>query len=186
MFRQNTLPLLLDAQEAVEHYRQRCADMTDAERAYVVAFLSREGYTNRQIRESLGIAKVYTVTHLKRAGMLSEDELLLWKGNPERITLGHVRAVAALPRPRREEFLRGLLHTRVSVHRLEAIAQGRDAEGSPDIRRFETRMSDATGRPIKLRYDQASRTGSLTLGFASLDDLDDVCRALGFEPSEQS
>ncbi|NMV28027.1 transcriptional regulator, partial [Vibrio parahaemolyticus] len=51
--------------------------------------------------------------------------------------------------------------------------------------RLETLMSDATGRPIKIRYNPAKRSGELTLGFFTLDDLDDVCKALGFDPSEQ-
>ncbi|WP_423839452.1 hypothetical protein [Vibrio cholerae] len=62
----NNLPLLLDAREAIDYYHQH-PGMTDAEKAYVVAFLSGEGRSNSQIREDLGIEKVYTVTHLKRA-----------------------------------------------------------------------------------------------------------------------
>ncbi len=76
-------------------------------KAYVVAFLSGEGRSNSQIREDLGIEKVYTVTHLKRAGTLSEEELTLWLRNPRKITLGHVRAVAKLPFSKREKAPEG-------------------------------------------------------------------------------
>ncbi|EPG5599011.1 TPA: hypothetical protein ACF3JA_003511 [Escherichia coli] len=38
----NNLPLLLDAREAIDYYHQH-PGMTDAEKAYVVAFLSGEG-----------------------------------------------------------------------------------------------------------------------------------------------
>ncbi|MBV7403118.1 transcriptional regulator (plasmid) [Klebsiella pneumoniae] len=180
----NNLPLLLDAREAIDYYHQH-PGMTDAEKAYVVAFLSGEGGSNSQIREDLGIEKVYTVTHLKRAGTLSEEELTLWLRNPRKITLGHVRAVAKLPFSKREKLLRDLLHTRTPVHKFEAIAKGKEVDRDADIKRLETLMSDATGRPIKVRYNPAKRSGELTLGFFTLDDLDDVCKALGFDPSEQ-
>lgn len=73
----NNLPYLIDADEAIEYYKSK-SDLTDAEKAYVVAILSQEGYSNKSIRQSLGIEKVYTVTHLKRAGAsLSESELNL-------------------------------------------------------------------------------------------------------------
>lgn len=50
----NNLPLLLDAREAIDYYHQH-PGMTDAEKAYVVAFLSGEGRSNSQIREDLGL-----------------------------------------------------------------------------------------------------------------------------------
>ncbi|EAY8690613.1 transcriptional regulator, partial [Salmonella enterica] len=118
-------------------------------------------------------------------GTLSEEELTLWLRNPRKITLGHVRAVAKLPFSKREKLLRDLLHTRTPVHKFEAIAKGKEVDRDADIKRLETLMSDATGRPIKVRYNPAKRSGELTLGFFTLDDLDDVCKALGFDPSEQ-
>lgn len=49
----NNLPLLLDAREAIDYYHQH-PGMTDAEKAYVVAFLSGEGRSNSQIRRGSG------------------------------------------------------------------------------------------------------------------------------------
>lgn len=57
------LPFLADSQDALD-FLHDTPDITDPQRAYVVAFLSREGWTNRQIRSHLGIDKVYTLTHL--------------------------------------------------------------------------------------------------------------------------
>lgn len=143
----NNLPLLLDAREAIDYYHQH-PGMTDAEKAYVVAFLSGEGRSNSQIREDLGIEKVYTVTHLKRAGTLSEEELTLWLRNPRKITLGHVRAVAKLPFSKREKLLRDLLHTRTPVHKFEALDEFAETfeEPSPSASALASTSSGFIGR----------------------------------------
>lgn len=176
----NQLPLLVDPDEATDYYLTH-PHATDAERAYVVALMSQHGMSNAQIRHALGIPKVYTVTHLKRAGMsLSEPELLLWHRNPQRITLGHVRAIAKLPRPQRENLLRDLLTRKTPVHQLEMLAQGKDQEWDADIARYEMVMGEVIGRRVKVQYNKQKRTGSLTLDFYTLEDLDTLAKELGF------
>lgn len=180
----NALPLLIDAEEATEYFREH-PDCTDAEKAYIVGVLSNEGLTNKQIREALKISKVYTVTHLKRAGTsLSEEELTLWLNNPLRITLGHVRAIAKLPRTKREELLRGLLRTKSSVQKFESIAQGKSDDRDADIKRYEVLMGERLGREIKIRYNQGKRTGCISLDFYTLEDLDHISKQLGFNAEE--
>lgn len=180
----NQLPLLADVEEAIEHYRAH-PYATDAEKAYVVAMLSRHGMSNAQIRHALGIPKVYTVTHLKRAGMsLSDSELLLWHRNPHRITLGHVRAIAKLPQAQKENLLRDLLLRKTPVHQFEALAQGKGMERDADVVRYESVMGEVLGRRIKIQYNQAKRSGSITLDFYTLDDLDAIAKSLGFDAEQ--
>lgn len=180
----DNLPFLVDADEAIDYYNSK-NDLTDAERAYVVAMLSRDGYSNKAIRETLNIDKVYTVTHLKRAGTsLSESELSLWHKNPSRITLGHVRAIAKFPQSKREEMLRNLLTKRTPVHQFESIAQGKTDDRDTDIKRYELIMGEVLGRQIRIRFNPAKRSGSITLDFFGLDDLDHISRSLGFKAED--
>lgn len=177
----NNLPLLIDALEAIDYYTNK-DNLTDAEKAYVIAILNREGYSNKAIRQALNINKVYVVTHLKRVGTsLSESELNLWHRNPDRITLGHVRAIAKLPQSKREEMLRGLLTKRTPVHEFESIAQGKSDNQDTDIKRYEQIMGEVLGRQIKIRFNAAKRSGSISLDFYSLDDLDHISQSLGFK-----
>lgn len=177
----NPLPRFTDASEAIDYYLAR-PTCTDAEKALVVATLSRQGLSNKAIRQALNINRVYTVTHLKRAGtLLSDTELQLWYRNPTRITLGHVRAVAKLPQPERENLLRDLLRRNTPVHQLESLAQGKAADNDADIARYETLMAEVIGRHVKVQYDKAKRTGSITLDFYTLEDLDRIAQALGFD-----
>lgn len=177
----NPLPQFTDTAEAIDYYLAR-PTCTDAEKALVVATLSRLGLSNKAIRQALHISHVYTVTHLKRAGtLLSDTELQLWYRNPTRITLGHVRAVAKLPQPERENLLRDLLRRNTPVHQLEALAQGKSTDHDADIARYETVMAEVIGRRVKVQYDKSKRTGSITLDFYTLEDLDRIAQALGFD-----
>lgn len=180
----STLPYLIDADEAIKYYKGK-TDLTDAEKAYVVAMLSKEGRSNKDIRKLLGIDKVYTVSHLKRVGTcLTESELNLWHKNPSRITLGHARAIAKLPTWKREELLRSLLTKRTPVQKYEAIAKGNGDDRDTDIKRYERVMGDVLGRQINIRFNPAKHSGSVTLDFFGLDDLDHISRLLGFKPED--
>lgn len=179
------LPLFTDPQEALDFVRNTPA-ITDPQRAYVVAFLSREGWTNRQIRQQLGIEKVYTLTHYKRVGLaLSEIEFSLWEKNPERITLGHLRALCHLTSSVREPLLRTLLAQRLSVTKLQARLKTHAQHADVDIKRYENRMEERLGRGVKIQFDATRQSGKLTLDFFGLDDLDSLAASLGFTPEAE-
>jgi len=176
------LPLLIDAEEAIQFYKAQ-PSLTDAAKAYAIGLISNDGYSNSEIREALEIDKVYAVTHLKRAGtQLSLDELELWHNNPSKNTLGHVRAIAKLNREKREPLLRNLLANKCSVAEYEAIGRGRETDKDVDIKRFEQLMSERLGRDIKIQYNKGKQYGRITLGFFTLDDLDDITEKLGYSP----
>ena len=121
------LPLLLDADEAIQYFRNSDS-LSDAVKATVVAAMHNDGYSNKQIRDSLNIKEVYTITHLKRVGTsLSQNELSLWHRNPTKITLGHVKAITKLAGPLREALLRKLLSTKMSVRQFEKIGQEKES-----------------------------------------------------------
>lgn len=179
------LPYFFDPQDAITYYRET-PRISDAARAYVVRTLSRDGYTNSKIRETLGIEKVYTVTHLKRTGCaLSEEQLMLWDKNSSRITLGHVRAIAKLPPERIEEILRKVISHKLSVRQVIDLAKGNDIEPASDIKTYQEAVSDAIGRPVKVSYSESTCCGSITLDFYGLDDLDAITKALGYSNDEE-
>lgn len=145
---------------------------TDAIKAFVVYQLSGLGYQNKDIRHILRIPKVYTVTHLKRAGSLSNDELNLWHKNPNRISLGHVRAIAKLPQKRRESLLRDLLVRHSSVHAFEMIASGKTEQEDADMRSLTQSLESKLQRPVSMHYDRKTGKGSMTFSFYGVDDLE--------------
>lgn len=182
------LPLLIDADEAAEYMKNHRCD--DATKAYAIGVMSKDGYSNKKIREATGIDTVYTVTHYKRAGTkLSEDEIRLWHKNPKRITLGHVRVVARLPRFEREKLLRDLISKEIdgkpiSVSTLKEIAKGKVPTKDSDIKSLENAMEEVLGRQLNIQFNKEKKTGSIKLSFFTLDDLERICNSLGYRSNE--
>lgn len=175
------LPYFVDKEEAIDYYHAQ-TNKNDALKAYIVGFLSKEKMSNKNIRSALGIEQVYTVTHLKRAGTrLSEDELTLWFNNPEKISLGHVRAIAKLEQPKREPLLRELLVKRIPVQNYESLARGEEEERDVDIKRLEELIASQLGREVSISYSSRKKTGTISLGYYQLDDLDRIISKLGFK-----
>lgn len=180
----DVLPLLIDAGEAIEFARSNRIT-TDAMMALIVATISRDGYSNSEIRAALDIGPVYRVTHLKRVGLaLSEDEMELWHQNPSRITFGHVRAIWKFPREDREKMLRDLLLVQTPVSEFERIARGEVEDVDCDVNRYATLMGEVLGRGVRIKYDKSKKVGSITLDFFTLDDLEDLSMKLGYRPEE--
>lgn len=174
------LPLLIESRDALD-FLQKTPNINDPQRAYVIAFLSRQGWSNRQIRSHLGIEKVYTLTHFKRVGLvLNDSEFGLWAKNPERITLGHLRTLCHLQSSAREPLLRMLLVQRVSVAKLQVKINAREHYSNADIKYYETNMENTLGRGVKIQFNANRQNGKLTLDFFGLDDLDHLATALGF------
>lgn len=174
------LPYFVDKEEAIDYYHAQTSK-NDALKAYIVGFLSKEKMSNKNIRSALGIEQVYTVTHLKRAGTrLSEDELTLWFNNADKISLGHVRAIAKLDQVKRERLLRDLLVKRIPVQHYESLARGEKEERDVDIKRLEEQMSSQLGREIHISYSSRRKTGTISLGYYQLEDLDRIITKLGF------
>lgn len=174
-----TLPTLLDPEDAIEHYLKH--DLCDAEKAYLIAYLAKAGYTNREIRSALNIEKVYTVTHLKRAGSLCDEALTLWLNNPTRISLSHVRFITRLPHNQQLNTIRETLAGRWSVQQLIQSQQA-PSPLDADVKRYCEQMSEVLGRGVNIDFNTSQKRGSLILDFWSLDDLESLAKQLGFEP----
>ncbi len=180
----DSLPLLVDAQEALEYLSKTHAP-NDALLAYIVRILVKDGYSNSRIGQVLGLSKGYTVTHYKRCGLrLSEPELSLWFNNPERITLGHARILASIPDSDRDHWMRTVIKSRLPIASLKAQIHGQKDPADVDIAKYAERMSDHIHRGVSIKFDKTSYCGKITLDYYGLEDLDDIAQKLGFEAAE--
>lgn len=178
------LPFLTDEQDALEYWQDN-QPAHPAVAAYVAGYLAKHKVSNKESRRLMGIEKVYTMTHYRRIGTrLSSHCLEIWLNNPERIGTGHVRAISSLPPDQHEESLRDLLTKKTIVRDLEAVAAGKEVPVDADIDSLQRKMSEAIGFPVTVRWRKESRTGTLSLKFFSLNDLDDLGKRLGYESDE--
>ena len=173
------LPDIFDEDEAIEVIQD--STTTDAAKAYAYGLLSNWGHSNHAIRDMTGVDKVYVVTHYKRAGTkLSDDELVLWHNNPRRITLGHIRACLKMDEREREELLRDLLIKKKSVSEVSDIANKRTAFSDADLKRYINEVTEKIGRNMKFNYKPMKGSGTITLDFYDLADLDYLVGMLGY------
>ena len=110
------------------------------------------------------------------------------------ISMGHARAVATAPDP--EALANQIAEKGLSVRQAEALAKReRPGPGSDigrasarnaaravdaDLEALERQLSDMLG--LKVHVKHAGAGGTVTLSYASLDQLDMICQRLSGEP----
>jgi ParB family chromosome partitioning protein len=179
------LPELTSVEDALLYWRdEQPAQVAIA--AYVAGYLKSQGISNEDSRELMGVKQTYTMTHYRRVGTkLSRTCIELWLNNPQRIGLGHVRAISAMPEDKREDVIRSLLaNSKIAVRDLERIAKGKEPAKDVDIARLEQAMGESIGYPIRVKWSRGERKGLLSVEFYSLDDLDALGRKLGYKGRE--
>jgi ParB family chromosome partitioning protein len=108
------------------------------------------------------------------------------------LSMGHARALITAPDP--EALARDVVRRGLSVRETEKLARaarpgrGRTAtapaasmsEGAADIAALERQLGDLLG--LKVRIAHGGAGGTVTLAYASLDQLDMICQRLSGEP----
>jgi ParB family chromosome partitioning protein len=106
-----------------------------------------------------------------------------------RLAMGHARALAAAPDP--EALAQRAIAEGLSVRAVEQLAAGRSrprprhmmapesAVGSDaNVDALEVQLAESLGMPVALAVAAGAASGSLTIRFASLDQLDWLCARL--------
>ena len=107
--------------------------------------------------------------------------------------MGHARAIASAEEP--EELAREIVAQGLSVRQAEALAKrvkpgaGIDiarasarnarAAADPDLVSLERQLADMLGLKVQVRHN--GKSGSVTLSYSSLDQLDMICQRLSGE-----
>lgn len=147
------------------------------------------GHTQSVLAGIVGKSRSH-VTNLLR--LLELPESIQSMVEAGQITMGHARALASAPDP--EALARRVVAEGLSVRAVEEIAAGRSrqqprhalskpntASNSPDANAdaLEIQLAESLGMPVALAVATGGESGSLTIRFASLDQLDWLCAKLG-------
>jgi ParB family transcriptional regulator, chromosome partitioning protein len=158
------------------------ADLTPIEEAEGYrALIESFGRTQAQVADTVGKSRVH-VTNALRLLQLPDDVLAMVREG--RLTAGHARSLVGAPDAARlaEEVAdRGL-----TVRQTEALAKSAASGARPssqgrrgkdaDTLALETDLSDALGLGVEIR--DAGGHGEMRLRYATLEQLDDICRRL--------
>lgn len=147
------------------------------------------GHTQAVLAGIVGKSRSH-VTNLLR--LLELPESIQSMVEAGQLTMGHARALATAADP--EALAQRVVAEGLSVRAIEKIAAGRSkpqprhalskpagATGSNDANAdaLEIQLSESLGMPVALAVATGGESGSLTIRFASLDQLDWLCAKLG-------
>jgi len=148
--------------------------------------MDRFGRTQEAVAKVVGKSRSHVTNTLRLLALPEEVREHLSAG---RLSAGHARAVAAAPDP--AGLARTIVDRGLSVREAEGLArraQEREARGpapavrraqrgkDPDTRALEQDISDALGLVVEI--DDRGGKGELRVRYATLEQLDDLCRRL--------
>ncbi len=153
--------------------------------------IEQHGHTQDELSKIVHKSRSHVANLLRLLDLPEFVKQSLMRGE---ISMGHARAVAAAEEP--EELAREIIARGLSVRQAEQLAKrvrpgggfdiaravGRTAQRTidADLEALERQLSDLTGLRVKLAHN--GKTGTVTLHYGSLDQLDMICQRLSGEP----
>ena len=165
-------------------------DLNPVEEARAYQRLSeRDGLTQQEISEFVDKSRSHVANLMRLLGLPEE---VLSQVETGALTMGHARALAALPDP--VPIARQIVAKGLSVRDAERLAKraakgdeptaprraraGRDPSNSADIAAVQAHLEEFLGLKVAIQTDADPRTGSVTIRYRTLDQLDLICQRL--------
>jgi ParB family chromosome partitioning protein len=163
-------------------------DLNPVEEARAYQRLSeQDGLTQQEIATFVDKSRSHVANLMRLLGLPTEVLDMVERNT---LSMGHARALAVLPDPvslARETVAKGL-----SVREVERLAKRatrhdtaprraraeRDPASSADIAAVQTHLEEFLGLKVTIQADTDPRTGSVTIRYKTLDQLDLICQRL--------
>lgn len=146
------------------------------------ALIEQFGYTQADLGAAVGKSRVHVTNALRLLRLPAAVLALIESG---KLSAGHGRALLSAKHP--EQLAQTMIAGNISVREAEKLAQdgidqprsrqSRTRVISPDTASLQKELTDRLGLRTELRHDESGR-GELRIFYASLDQLDGVCRKL--------
>ncbi|SPJ23171.1 ParB/RepB/Spo0J family partition protein [Palleronia abyssalis] len=145
--------------------------------------MDRFGRTQEQMADALGKSRSHIANSLRLLNLPADVQGWLAEG---RLTAGHARALVATEAA--SDLARQVIAKNLSVRQTEALVRKPDKPSKPkrsadeskdaDTRALEQDLSAAMGLPITIDHKSGADTGKLTIGYKSLEQLDQICQLI--------
>ena len=170
------------------------ADLNAIEEALAYRqLMDRFGHTQEKMAEALAKSRSHIANLLRLLQLPDDVQTMLREGL---LSAGHARALITAANP--SDLARQVIARGLTVRQVEQLVksgdQGRSPPRSPrapvekdaDTRALEADLSANLRMKVAIDHDSGGEAGLLTIRYASLDDLDLLCRALSVLPREGS
>ena len=146
--------------------------------------MERFGHTQEKLAEALGKSRSHIANLVRLLGLPDDVQQMIRGGE---LSAGHARALITSENP--SELARKISANRLSVREAERLARGGAAprrstprgsrtEKDADTRALEQDLAANLGMEVSVDHRADGGGGSVTIRYASLDQLDDLCELL--------
>jgi ParB family transcriptional regulator, chromosome partitioning protein len=170
------------------------ADLNAIEEAQAYRqLMDRFGHTQEKMAEALAKSRSHIANLLRLLQLPEEVQSYLREG---KLTAGHARALITTPNP--SELARMVIAKGMTVRQAEELAKKqtntvgtaprprRSTEKDADTRALEADLSANLRMAVSINHEPGGETGTLTIRYNTLDDLDLLCRGLSVLPRDGS
>ncbi|WP_273510315.1 ParB/RepB/Spo0J family partition protein, partial [Planktotalea frisia] len=147
--------------------------------------MDKFGHTQEKLAEELGKSRSHIANLLRLLHLPADVQELLVEG---RLSAGHARALITSDDP--SGLAKQVVAQGLSVRATEALAKKKDDGGSSsttrskstgsekdaDTKALENDLSAALGLSVQVDHKAGGESGQVTIKYASLDQLDEICR----------
>ncbi|OJI93565.1 ParB family chromosome partitioning protein [Planktotalea frisia] len=149
--------------------------------------MDKFGHTQEKLAEELGKSRSHIANLLRLLHLPADVQELLVEG---KLSAGHARALITSDDP--SGLAKQVVAQGLSVRATEALAKKKDDGGSSsttrsksagsekdaDTKALENDLSAALGLSVQVDHKAGGESGQVTIKYASLDQLDEICRIL--------
>ncbi len=164
-------------------------NLNPIEEAHAMANLTKEfDWTHQQVADVLGKARA-TVTNMLRLLELPKQVRELIREN--KLSMGHARAILALPANLQEKVAQQVVNKNLSVRQCEQVIRklsnndvkspSKEIKKDPNIQNLENVIADTLGAAVVIKQAANSKKGKIEIQYNDLDELDGILRKIGAE-----
>ena len=152
--------------------------------------MDRFGHTQERMADALSKSRSHIANQLRLLTLPDAVQDMVRQGQ---LSAGHARALITSPNPL--ELARIVMERGLSVRETEKLARaaqpdrdtrkrqaGRGEEKDADTRALEADLSANLGMSVRIAHELGGSTGVLSIRYATLEDLDLLCRGLSMLP----
>ena len=164
----------------VENIQRENLNPVEEARAY--KFLSgQHGYKQEQLSKIIGKSRSHISNMLR---LLDLPEVILQSLIQKKISIGHARPLIGIENA--SELLNKIIKNNLNVRQTERLVSGQKSrikkdnklKIDPNIRELEEELSEKIGLKTSISFSENSTSGSITVYYSNLDQLDDVMKRL--------
>jgi ParB family chromosome partitioning protein len=153
--------------------------------------MTRFGHTQEKLAEALSKSRSHVANLLRLLTLPTEVQDMVRDG---KLSAGHARALIGSPKA--AELATQIVEKSLSVREVERLMKAQESARLPshkgakgpdkdaDTRALEADLSANLKMPVRIDHAPGGENGELTIRYASLDDLDKLCRVLSQLPDE--